>query len=1033
MDTASAEFEACKRMVFSHEDHPYVLWIMSSINLCYVLLSVKFGIYIMQITTTGLPSLFDAYNLLITSIVTFSMTVETSNILSLRHGWPNNALSFGFDIFAVWLALVALWMHVAHTRKVFYALQGIEVMPPREIRAFVVVCCIFFALGVGGGIVHVLGSVGLATERTQRWIYKLTLLSTSSATLISAASLLFLHWLRKRDYIIAHDLLSPYRWLWTIGIFLSMGVVYLGITMDLPPASQRCYLLSVQNPNTIRDFVISSVVAFGLAVVVLKSTSELMKRLDEQGVVREYDWRNQLGYCIFFGAIFLNGIAVPQMLAFDLLEYFFDIQIFVVCIGVTSYFVSRRPREEDLDDWTVAGLVCMREDADKKGWMRTNASYSLPWVCELGGTSFLLASIACARVIPWKEGTGMHSLDVFRFIGFDGNLHRIILRIAFFVLLTAYYIDSSLSALERLFPVLRSPSLGYGKVIGVLRYLLYMPCLLIGLRVLLSGIRCTANGLDEDVQDTVNALNDVACDGLGWHRTLVHIVMICATGCIVTQALRFSHENLYSKQPGMTQAPAVRVARTCLRMVVVMSMRVASEKAMVAIGFVVVSGTMVLQYVFPALNGFPKVNAMQLSVTSCVVVVHIAGVMNFAVPERWLTFILMLVFLPLTAFGAYVFGMVYRRTRIRDDRLAKRAEHVYGYNFNAIDDSEQHEGAELSARDLAAALYSENFNRYLRSSLSTPRISSTCLLQASPLCKGREEAIEYNAPQVALMRLAHALSVDCGQRALSLRPHYYIPLVAPFLSYPREQSAALDVCLRISKEPSAIPGLRTHSLHALMHLWGKTGSGTAHQQAAHILRAIKGGDKIILYSCSTSNPIHEEFSGQILRLPIVQHVVWLVPYSMDFPLWHFSPDDPIDAFLSFPPELPFPTKLLRGELRSCPGLCIPTSTSFNDFASLVEQGRLTIASRISRTSNQSRGSQTLSNRRRSFSSIKRMESIKSNALGAQLRVSSLWVLYAMDDSGGCKESKSHAARLTASLSKFYAGQIRRWGPDIIKD
>jgi len=159
----------------------------------------------------------------------------------------------------------------------------------------------------------------------------------------------------------------------------------------------------------------------------------------------------------------------------------------------------------------------------------------------------------------------------------------------------------------------------------------------------------------------------------------------------------------------------------------------------------------------------------------------------------------------------------------------------------------------------------------------------------------------------------------------------------------------------------------------------------------------------------------------------------MVPYHIDAPVNYFTPEDPIDALLTFPPHLPFPTDLLRGKLLMCPGLCVPMHKDFSAFETLVEakkdhaqvaDDRASVYKRLSRAT---MVMGALSPR----TWVRKYQKHEDDkGLGENKRVKNLWILYTIDDVGESKisEDTPHVTHLRQSLSKFYAGKLRKWTP-----
>merc|ERR1719494_752812 len=116
----------------------------------------------------------------------------------------------------------------------------------------------------------------------------------------------------------------------------------------------------------------------------------------------------------------------------------------------------------------------------------------------------------------------------------------------------------------------------------------------------------------------------------------------------------------------------------------------------------------------------------------------------------------------------------------------------------------------LDARDLGAALHGEAFRGLLNETFS----------ESNEVGMGKKvERKKCNIAAILALKLfGEALSVDCGQRALSFFPQL-ISTVVPFLFFPEEHVAAMEVIFRMCFVASTIPYLREHALSAVMHVW----------------------------------------------------------------------------------------------------------------------------------------------------------------------------------------------------------------------
>jgi len=1101
----------CSIVAFNHEDHPYVLWIMSIISLGYVLPGTIFGIYIVQMTkTNGLPSQIEAYMLVAIGCACFFGLISSTNIASLRHGFPNDVLICGTDLSMIQFLVAFICLTLAHSLRIYHILQGEEVVTFRERCIHFTVfslssLLILYCVGISVATAARLASVR-SLHLSWRWVV------TGDAVIgliISITGIGFIYHFRHKNTIeINVESFLPYKNTWILVIFLASLGIYAAQTEEVAPSGEPC-LVTTNDEESVKKFFYDCGLHIMCIVIYCYGPRFLVQRLKSQGAFATLDPRTKLMCLLSIGAVLLNGIVIPQWLNFEAMKIFLLTQMFLVC-GVSAYwFRSQGACTSDLEDWCVAGLVCKAEQEKANGRIRTNMQYYLPWVFDVGSNSFLLTSLAAAHIIPWAPGTWIHKFDIFRRIAFDAVevSNSVLLSCGFAFILCAYYFDALLSFYERLFP--SSNTSAYSKVkrcILVFRYLIYKPCLLVGMRVLLAGIKCKEEttqegGLDEGLEGKPQGggrlkVNEIlVCDGYGWHRVVVHFVLFTVTWCLGMRSITFSHDYLFSGGPTMTQRPQAKVIDTFLRLMIVMLMDIVSPRIIVWIGCIIVIGIMMYQYVYPITLCSRRGNAIQLSITACVLVTHIAGVFNFALPERWIVFIIMLVSVPITACGVYKFGLVYSRTVDSDERIEARVELVRNHNFaDAADAIKQ-----LDPRDLGAALHTRAFRSYLSTALQKVA-ESQC---ERNVVKGHGDQIVDNrsigqrqeegektqgqaCPGDALVQLGEALSVDCGRRALSFHP-YLIPLVVPFLFAPDTQNEAMDAILRMTFVPSAIPHLHTHALYGLLHVWSKVKSSVMHQKAAVALQKIRGGDKIILYSCSASNPtivsFIEKCEGQrsydeIRKLPIVGRDVYLVPFYVDVHFGYFTADDPIDAILTFAPHLPFPTRIPRGILRTRPGLCINMDKKFKAFETLLDDRKdaneeeeeemtkkdtmlrssrstmRTILSLTSLTSMRSIMSTVLRTSMISttefwsrlseceiggYTAMNKEDADSQKRLGAECdadsrmahssKVRNLWILYSIEELQNPMAHDAHISELRLRLSKFYVGKLKKWKPE----
>ena len=262
--------------------------------------------------------------------------------------------------------------------------------------------------------------------------------------------------------------------------------------------------------------------------------------------------------------------------------------------------------------------------------------------------------------------------------------------------------------------------------------------------------------------------------------------------------------------------------------------------------------------------------------------------------------------------------------------------------------------------------------------------------------------------------------------------------VSPLVDAPETLDAAVNVLYTLSLIPELVPSIRFRHLSHLIRLWSSPRYTNIHQQVAHILHRIRGRDSFILYTTTTMTqtqqqspaavtPLHDHLlTGGVVRFTMARHDVWCVPIDMGPRAPRvFTSRDPIDAIITFPPTLGFPSTILP---RRCAGLAFPTSRNSVDdnlLSSLVRaerQGEWEF-------DHPSHGDATATYLQETAEQMGSIAGDGDSGDGVDTdgKMSRLWVLGFVDDFNG-RDIKDATRRFAGNLSSYFSKSVDRFHP-----
>jgi len=920
-----------------------------SLNIIYAIYNVIYAIavsysftYILFIINhcRGLPPKSNAFILLSLAYCLFLIYCGTLNPSSLRSGVPFFTIFNGCFVWGCALLATMILHVIEELRKIIRQIAGHAHLTSTEKKFYQTLSSIFYIWGFIAFIISFLADTsmlpGIWTNKIQHGNYYF--IGVVCCNIFTISYIIMYIRIRNHDRT-ATRLILRYKLIWITGVAGSLIGMHRLINWNFAPYPDQVmcnndYFLQTQKHISIK--LMSHIVQIGLYLVLLPALMYLIrsiiKDLKQKRLVplisQKIFYRSMtiILLCIFTwtGSLLIFSITI-------LISFLKSIFIIILIGGTYWFWVSHSLKDNFLIDFTVAGLLRYNEQRLFHGSFKTNLYFFTPWIVQVGAQAALLVGVVTSRIIPWTPISKLALLDIYRYISFEQATE--ILRIIFGLTMVTYMLEMIFSFIAACIPKIRY--MDYRDIIiarlirgrQILRFFIYYLGPLPGIRLLLSVTEC-------DDMGNLNIKTEIPCDGKGWHLLLINLCYNVSTWCIGLGCLYHSAHSLLRTEPNLCQRPKVDLANALLQCSMVLLMHLVQGQLMVIIAFALVFFFWILDLRFPAVVGYPQLNWIRFSISTCVLHVYITALSNFDYPHAVGPFIALIVPLPIIAYGSYRFGKWYINLSALDETVKELLSDLIKIM------NEMHRDtvtlSNLSSRELGILLHTKTFQKYLCDHLIQERndniskrirysitqidsdvnelgvgvskksFSNIIPISSHDINKNEIGLHDINKNDIiyVLAALDRALEMECGIYALS-HASTLVALLPYFLKeqVPLEcQKYTIKNCLKIQNHLGG--EIKKYCTGPIIRLWAQTYDNEIQRGCADLIHTIIGNDRIILYPTGDSNGptvLHRQLYAQdkdgIMKLQIVGRCIWIIPID-DYKLqkrtsenqWHKSTD-----------------------------------------------------------------------------------------------------------------------------------------------
>jgi len=700
-------------------------------------------------------------------------------------------------------------------------------------------------------------------------------------SLIPILYLQYLQFIKEKSTI---RMLKFYAIIWYFGIYCStVNLIHDIIVSSLPGGLEK--YSKTDDLYFFLNYFNHLIFLRGVSVVVERSKKIFMS----EDLARPIPKLLLFGWYVNFSIQLFANYLLLMLLPMEMMDIFTIVwSIFVAVLYGGAYCITAPNDKNVLEDWFVAGRIDfihrmeMAKTSTKFiGRLVVIIGYYFEWAIRLLSNSVLLLLPVFSNEIPYPIPIQqiLHgSSDQSR--GLDNGILHIYFKhwfgILFIGIITVYTLNMIFTITFRLRRTRSRPSMANDVVtflISVQRnisFLLYVPFSSVSIEILLYILQCaTEQTTNSWIKETIA----LECDGGTAHRLWIIITSVSITFCIIIMALEFSRSRSIHRRPGLIVNPRGAVLWTLFRVgYIPFSPKILFGWHREFFAWLVSIFIFIMEYRYPQIIGLQKENAIQLCTLLTVALIHTTACLSILIPENWIPFILLILFIIPVNLEAYRQGM--KRFKLGDNctQLASRV-------LNIIDADLFSKDVILPKRDLGALFHSKKFRNYLCHTLTgvpldvveSIKTSEFILIVKKDLAKiNVEDALQ------GLTYLGDALTNICGHTAL-VQHSIIIQLLLPLLKRSKLRLKVLEVMLKMGRNPKLLPKLRKRCFYSVLYHWANVDNQLFHSLAGALLSLTKGGEQIILYGNPGIGKIGRYLDNDIVRIQIPRSNVWLVP------------------------------------------------------------------------------------------------------------------------------------------------------------